>query len=149
MKISNPMAAPDLDMQDIRGDQYALMNPVRWILRLEGLLYLVLSVVLYQHLKFSWVSFAWWFLLPDIALLVYVLGNERAGMMAYNVTHSSIGAAIAGVTGAILGDSLYWQSSLIWFAHIGFDRSLGYGLKFPLGFRVTHLGVLKGMRSKA
>jgi hypothetical protein len=41
------------------------------------------------------------------------------------------------------------QASLIWFAHIGFDRALGFGLKFPLGFRVTHLGVLRGMRDKA
>jgi hypothetical protein len=29
---------------------------------------------------------------------------------------------------------------LIWCAHIGFDRALGYGLKSPEGFRFTHLG---------
>jgi hypothetical protein len=40
------------------------------------------------------------------------------------------------------------QISLIWFAHIGFDRALGYGLKYGLGFRVTHLGVLSGMAAK-
>lgn len=148
MKMRNPLAAPDFDMQHIRGDQYALMNPVRWILRAEGLLYVVISVVLYQHLKFSWADFAWWFLLPDIALLVYVFCTDRAGMLAYNATHSSIGAAIVGVIGTIWGNPMYWQISLIWFAHVGFDRALGYGLKFPLGFRVTHLGVLKGMRSK-
>jgi hypothetical protein len=41
-----------------------------------------------------------------------------------------------------------WQISLIWFAHIGLDRVLGFGLKFPLGFRVTHLGVIGGMRGR-
>ena len=30
--------------------------------------------------------------------------------------------------------------ALIWFAHIGFDRMLGYGLKHGAGFRFTHLG---------
>ena len=28
----------------------------------------------------------------------------------------------------------------IWVAHIGFDRVLGYGLKFEAGFGETHLG---------
>jgi hypothetical protein len=30
--------------------------------------------------------------------------------------------------------------ALIWLAHIGFDRSLGYGLKYAAGFGFTHLG---------
>jgi hypothetical protein len=29
---------------------------------------------------------------------------------------------------------------LIWIAHIGLDRAIGYGLKYPTGFRDTHLG---------
>ena len=31
------------------------------------------------------------------------------------------------------------QIALIWLAHIGFDRLLGYGLKYPTGFKDTHL----------
>jgi hypothetical protein len=31
-------------------------------------------------------------------------------------------------------------ASLIWFAHIGCDRALGYGLKYSQGFGYTHLG---------
>ncbi len=148
MKLNNPFAAPDFDMQDIRGDQYGLMNPVRWILRFEGLCCLLVSIALYLHLKFSWATFAWWFLLPDIALLIYIIGNERIGAFAYNLTHSSVGPSITGFVGVALDQPMLWQISLIWFAHIGFDRALGYGLKFPMSFRVTHLGVLKGMRSK-
>jgi Domain of unknown function (DUF4260) len=30
--------------------------------------------------------------------------------------------------------------ALIWLAHIGFDRALGYGLKYSAGFGLTHLG---------
>ena len=30
--------------------------------------------------------------------------------------------------------------SMIWLAHIGFDRTLGYGLKYSAGFGFTHLG---------
>jgi hypothetical protein len=31
------------------------------------------------------------------------------------------------------------QIALIWLAHIGVDRMLGYGLKYPTGFKDTHL----------
>jgi hypothetical protein len=30
--------------------------------------------------------------------------------------------------------------ALIWSAHIGIDRALGYGLKYGDGFASTHLG---------
>jgi hypothetical protein len=29
---------------------------------------------------------------------------------------------------------------MIWLAHIGIDRALGYGLKYSSGFPFTHLG---------
>jgi len=31
------------------------------------------------------------------------------------------------------------QIALVWLAHIGFDRFFGYGLKYPTGFKDTHL----------
>jgi hypothetical protein len=30
--------------------------------------------------------------------------------------------------------------TLVWIAHIGFDRALAYGLKYPSAFGETHLG---------
>lgn len=149
MKLKNPFAEPDMDMQDIRGGQYGLMNPSRQILRAEGLVCLLLACSLYQVQGFSWIAFGLWFFLPDVAILVYVFGNERVGMWAYNTTHSTLGAGLLALLGLGLHVPTLLQASLIWFAHIGFDRALGYGLKFPLGFRVTHLGVLRGMRDKA
>ena len=149
MPLNNPLAAPDLDMQDIRGNQYALMKPIQTVLRAEGLGYMLLACAIYQALGFSWIRFLLWFLLPDLAILVYVFANTRVGMWAYNLTHSSVGAATVGLAGVLMQWPMAWQIGLIWFAHIGFDRALGYGLKFPLGFRVTHLGVLKGMGPKS
>ena len=38
---------------------------------------------------------------------------------------------------------------MIWLAHIGIDRALGYGLKYGAGFTFTHLGRIgKGGRSE-
>lgn len=33
-------------------------------------------------------------------------------------------------------------AGIIWTAHIGFDRMMGYGLKYSAGFGFTHLGVI-------
>jgi Domain of unknown function (DUF4260) len=47
-----------------------------------------------------------------------------------------IGLAVGG---AISGERLLTQLGLIWLAHIGADRLLGYGLKYPTSFKDTHL----------
>lgn len=150
MQSTHAMATAKLPGQDLSSGQSAgshtLWFSARMLLRAEGLFYLLLACVLYQRLGFSWGSFALWFLLPDLALLAYIGGNARLGMWAYNATHSSMGAVLAGLCGVLMAQPLLWQISLIWFAHIGFDRVLGYGLKSPLGFRITHLGVIGGMR---
>ena len=44
----------------------------------------------------------------------------------------------ASATGAGLGCAAK-TLSLIWFAHIGMDRALGYGLKYDADFKDTHL----------
>ena len=37
------------------------------------------------------------------------------------------------------GDLFLQQLGLIWAAHIGMDRMLGFGLKYPTRFQDTHL----------
>ena len=44
------------------------------------------------------------------------------------------------LTGFFAGVPIAAAGGLIWTAHIGFDRALGYGLKYPTGFGDTHLG---------
>jgi hypothetical protein len=33
--------------------------------------------------------------------------------------------------------------ALIWTAHLGFDRALGFGLKYPTRFKDTHLNPVR------
>jgi hypothetical protein len=40
----------------------------------------------------------------------------------------------------LTGSQLLLSAALIWLAHIGMDRALGYGLKYPTTFKDTHLG---------
>ena len=112
-----------------------------WLLRTEGLALLVLSCAAYAQLGGGWKQFALLFLLPDIALLGYLLG-PRVGAWAYNTTHSYLGAALLLSAGLVLSEHSLLLCGLIWFAHIGFDRALGYGLKYSEGFRHTHLGLI-------
>lgn len=112
---------------------------VRSLLRLEGLAVLALSVAAYAQFGAGWAFFAWLFLLPDLSFLAYLAG-PRVGAMAYNAAHSYAGplALLAlGVLGAI---PLALAAALVWCAHIGLDRALGYGLKYAEGFGSTHLG---------
>jgi hypothetical protein len=37
-------------------------------------------------------------------------------------------------------DPIAGPIAMIWLAHIGFKRTLGLGLKYANGFRLTHLG---------
>jgi hypothetical protein len=39
-----------------------------------------------------------------------------------------------------LASPLWLSIAMIWMAHIGIDRALGYGLKYSEGFGFTHLG---------
>jgi len=39
-----------------------------------------------------------------------------------------------------LAEPLTLSIAMIWLAHIGIDRALGYGLKYAAGFGYTHLG---------
>jgi hypothetical protein len=118
------------------------------ILRLEGLAALVLAVLGFQRLGGSWLLFAELFLLPDLSMLGYLAGR-RLGAAAYNIAHSYIGPALLGALGAALVSPTAMQVALIWAAHIGFDRLLGYGLKYPTAFGDTHLGLAGNRRQRA
>ncbi|MBY7994906.1 DUF4260 domain-containing protein [Vibrio fluvialis] len=109
------------------------------LLRLEGLCILLISLLFYSTSGFSWSLFGWLFLVPDIALLGYLF-NPRVGSVAYNITHSLLIPLGLAAVGVILGVSLALSLATIWIAHIGFDRALGYGLKYGTGFTHTHLG---------
>ncbi|NMM25942.1 MAG: DUF4260 domain-containing protein [Glaciimonas sp.] len=64
---------------------------------------------------------------------------------AYNITYSKLLPGALAVVAIVTGNALFSALALIWFVHIGVDRMLGYGLKYPEGFKVTHLGTIGQM----
>ncbi len=74
-------------------------------------------------------------LAPDISMVGYLAG-ARLGATAYNLFHTDTSPiALAGV-GVWFDVRL---AVLVWAAHIGADRLVGYGLKYSSGFEDTHL----------
>jgi hypothetical protein len=112
---------------------------VRGILRLEGAAALAGAVALYAHAGFSWPVFALLFLAPDLAMLGYLAG-PKTGAVAYNLVHTYAGPPILALAGYLFTTDLALALALTWVAHIGLDRALGYGLKYPTRFGDTHLG---------
>jgi len=110
----------------------------RVLLRLEGLALFGAAAVVYVHLDYNlWLAVAL-ILAPDLGLLGYLAG-PRLGAYAYDALHTTVAPLALGV-GAFLGDwTLGIEIALIWLAHIGVDRAVGYGLKYPDGPKPTHL----------
>lgn len=112
---------------------------VRTILRLEGAAAFAAAVALYAHAGFSWPLFALLILAPDLAMLPYLIG-PRAGAAAYNLAHTYALPLPLALAGFWFASPIVAALGLIWIAHIGMDRMLGYGLKYASGFADTHLG---------
>jgi hypothetical protein len=118
---------------------HCVTGGTRTLLRLEGLALLAAAVLLYARAQGNWLLFAELFLLPDISFAGYLFG-PRAGAAAYNAAHSTLGPIALAAFAIASGIQLPLALALIWLAHVGFDRALGYGLKYASGFRDTHLG---------
>ncbi len=58
----------------------------------------------------------------------------------YNTAHSYVLPLALLCIGSVRPSLLPF--ALVWIAHIGFDRSFGYGLKYRTAFQDTHLGRL-------
>lgn len=87
-------------------------------------------------------------LAPDLTMLGYLAGPAR-GSTIYNVGHTfAAPLAVIGVAAA-LGLQFGILGGLVWTAHIGADRAVGYGLKHPTAFADTHLGRLGADRRES
>jgi hypothetical protein len=82
--------------------------------------------------------FALLFLVPDLSMIGYA-GGARAGSITYNAIHTYVGPLLLGAYSLAGEHRTALSIALIWIAHIGFDRMLGYGLKYPTRFKDTHL----------
>jgi hypothetical protein len=115
-----------------------LNNPIA-LQRLEGGVMLVLALLLYWKLSGSWLLLIVLILAPDLFMLGYLRG-PRVGGSLYNLGHTWLLPGVLAMAAIFGSSSLLVQLALIWFAHIGVDRLLGYGLKLPTAFQDTHLG---------
>lgn len=113
-------------------------SPVALTLKAEGLAIATLATLLFAQTPASWGMFALLILAPDFSMLGYLLGT-RIGAFCYNIAHSYL-LPLALLALSYAGQfPVLIPVALIWIAHIGFDRAIGYGLKYASGFRDTHL----------
>jgi len=124
-----------------RLEQGYVTGNLHWLLRLEGVAIFVFALMAYEFMGFQWGFFVLVFLVPDLAILAY-FHSSRVGAIAYNTMHSYILPLMLFAYGFFVSSSTANQFAIVWIAHIGFDRALGFGLKYSRGFRYTHLGRL-------
>lgn len=75
---------------------------------------------------------------PDLSMIAYLFG-ARVGSLGYNLVHTYTGPVALGAGALWTETRLVLLVALIWVAHIGADRLVGYGLKYASGFEDTHL----------
>lgn len=115
-------------------------------LRVEGLVAFVLAVTIYWHMGGNWWLFALLLLAPDLAFFGYLAG-AKLGARLYNLAHTYSVPAVLAAAGWFGGLPLLVEIAVIWAAHIGMDRALGYGLKYPGLDGQTHLGLIGKRKS--
>jgi hypothetical protein len=112
---------------------------VDFVLRAESFAIFLAGVGLYLQLNGHPLWLLPLLLAPDLSMVGY-LGGPRLGAITYNAAHNlvtALGALAVGWFAAIAPLALL---GAILAAHVGMDRTLGYGLKLPTDFRDTHLG---------
>ena len=115
-----------------------MLNRPGILLRIEGLAVLVVSVTLYAVTGPRWWLFAILLLAPDLSMMGY-LGGVKIGASIYNIVHTLTGPLLLIGFAVLTTRSSLLPYALIWTAHIGMDRMLGFGLKYPTTFKDTHL----------
>lgn len=110
----------------------------RVLLHLEGAAVFLGATLVYFLLGLSWWVYLLFLLAPDLSAVGYVFGT-RTGSIVYNLAHTLIWPLAIGLAGWWLGWSWAAPVALIWLAHIGMDRMVGYGLKYPDAFKHNHL----------
>jgi hypothetical protein len=115
------------------------------IIRIENLLIAAFAAFIYYQLEprlylnfqrfyliiLIWLSF-------DLSIAGYLI-NRKIGAYFYNIIHNYILAVSLLFASFIFMDSDFVVVGLILITHIGIDRFLGFGLKYPSDFKNTHI----------
>lgn len=115
-----------------------LLTQPRWLLHGEGAVLFAASITAFAILGGNWWLFALLLLAPDLSAVGYLL-NARIGAACYNVVHTDVLPASLLAVGYFTQHPLLITLALIWLAHLGLDRLVGFGLKYPTKFQDTHL----------
>ncbi len=118
------------------------------LLRIEGLAAFALAVASFQGLGGNWWLFAALILAPDLSMFGLLLGY-RTGARVYNLAHTYTLPGAVGVIAWLTGTEWLVSVALVWIAHIGLDRTLGYGLRYPSIELATHLGWIGKAKKRA
>lgn len=108
------------------------------LIHLEGLVVLLFSIYIYSLTDFGWLLFILLLFAPDLSMLGY-LRNKQVGAVIYNIFHTYIVPAAVITLGIVFSIQILLAIGLIWLAHIGMDRTVGFGLKYDTDFKDTHL----------
>lgn len=111
---------------------------IKIMLHVEGFSILALSLYLYGYHDFSWIFFFILLFAPDLSILGYLIDN-KVGAIVYNVFHTYTTVIFVLFLSFLLINETILAVGLIWAAHIGMDRMVGYGLKYTNTFKETHL----------
>lgn len=131
------MQLTGIKMETTATQQIKISGP-RAYMQLEGLAAFIGAIVAYAYLGGNGWMFVLLLLVPDLGMIGY-LHSTRLGAWTYNSVHTYVLPLI------LLGTSLAatWELgvllALIWCAHIGMDRSIGYGFKYATDFKATHI----------
>ncbi|WP_322517480.1 DUF4260 domain-containing protein [Rhodopseudomonas palustris] len=117
----------------------AVSGGVASLVRAEGAALFVGASLFYLIADAPWELYAILFFAPDLGFLGYLAG-PRIGAIVYNALHTTVAPLALAIGGILVLWPMAGTLALIWFAHIGFDRMLGYGLKYGSSFHDTHLG---------
>lgn len=108
------------------------------LLRLEGLAVFIASLLLFSEFKGTWWVYVLFILAPDVSMLGY-RANVRTGAFTYNLVHNYALPIALIFAGYLLKSDVLLFAGIIILGHIGADRLLGFGLKYPTVFKDTHL----------
>ncbi|HEX9804829.1 MAG TPA: DUF4260 domain-containing protein [Candidatus Dojkabacteria bacterium] len=114
---------------------------MKLLLKLENIGLLLISLLLFDQMDYSWWAYILFFFAPDISAIGYLV-NEKIGAYSYNLLHNIATAGILIVLGYIIDLRIIEFAGIIILGHIGLDRVLGFGLKYKGGFKKTHLSKL-------
>lgn len=117
-------------------------------LKVEELALFLASIAVFATMDFSWWLYPAFILVPDVAMLGYLI-NTRVGAFSYNLAHHRATGLVVYGLGYLYASPILMFAGIILVGHTAMDRFAGYGLKYADSFHHTHLGTLKAAPANA